>query len=101
MSSRARFERVEDDADEEPFEAADGFAAALAGGLLAFEVGAGLGVVARLGDRDAVERGVELAVAAAVESVTLDAARACFERGDAGVACELRVEIGRASCRER
>jgi hypothetical protein len=42
-------------------------------GLFAFEVGACVGVLARLGDRDPVER-VELAVAAAVEPVALDAA---------------------------
>ena len=56
------------------FEAADRFAAALAFGSFAFEVGARGGVVARLRDRDPVERGVELAVAAAVEPVPLAAA---------------------------
>ena len=70
----ARFECVEDDADEQWFEAADGFASVLAFGAFAFEVGAGGGVVAGLGDRDAVERGVELAIAAAVEPVALEAA---------------------------
>ena len=70
----ARFQCVEDDADEESFEAADRFAAAFAFGLFAFEVGACWRVVAGLGDRDPVERGVELAVAAAVEAVALDAA---------------------------
>jgi len=52
-------------------EAADRFAARFAFGLFAFEVGAGGGVVARLRDRDPVAGGVELAVAAAVESVPL------------------------------
>jgi len=70
----ARFECVEDDADELSFEAADGFAAAFAFGAFAFEVGAGTGVVARLGDRDSVEGSVELSVAAAVEPVSLTAA---------------------------
>ncbi len=70
----ARFECVEDDADEESFEAADRFAAAFPLCLFAFEVGARVGVVTRLRDRDPVERGVELAVAAAVEPVPLDAA---------------------------
>ncbi len=70
----ARFQCVEDDADEESFEAADRFAAALAFGLFAFEVGARGGVLARLCDRDPVERSVELAVAAAVEPVSLHAA---------------------------
>jgi hypothetical protein len=70
----ARFEGVEDDAGELSFEAADGFAAAFPFGLFAFQVGAGGGVVAGLGDRDPVERAVELAVAAAVEPVALHAA---------------------------
>ena len=65
------FEGGVDGAGEESFEAADRFAARLAFGLFAFEVGAGGGVVARLRDRDSVEGGVELAVAAAVESVPL------------------------------
>ena len=42
--------------------------------LFAFEVGARGGVVARLCGCDPVEGGVELAVAAAVESVGLDPA---------------------------
>jgi hypothetical protein len=70
--SRARFEGVEDDADEESFEAADGLAPRLALGAFALEVDAGWVVVTSLGDRDPVERGVELAVAAAVEAVALD-----------------------------
>jgi hypothetical protein len=73
------------------FEAADRFAAALAFVLFAFEVGAGWGVDATLRDGDAVERGVELAVAAAVESVALVFAGAGVERCDAGVSGELRV----------
>jgi hypothetical protein len=67
----ARFECVEDDADEQSFEAADRLAPALAFASFAFEVGACRRVVARLCDRDSVERGVELAVAAAVEPVPL------------------------------
>ena len=70
----ARFEGLVDDADEEPFEAAERFAAGLALGSFALEVVARRGVVAGLGDRDPVERGVELAVAAAVEAVPLDPA---------------------------
>ena len=70
----ARFECVEDDAGELSFEAADGFAATLAFAAFAFEVGACRCVVAGLCDRDAVEGGVELSVAAAVEPVTLGAA---------------------------
>src|SRR3954464_6860330 len=48
----ARFECSEDDADEEAFEAADGFAPAFAFGAFAFEVGACAGMDACLGDRD-------------------------------------------------
>ena len=48
---------------------------------------------ARLGDRDPVEGAVELAVAAAVESVALILAGACFQRCDAGVAGELGVAV--------
>ena len=70
----ARFQALVDGADEEPFEAADRFAAALAFAAFALEVVAGWGVVAGLGDRDPVEGGVELAVAAAVEPVSLGAA---------------------------
>ena len=66
---RARFECVEDGAGEESFEAADCFAAGFAFGLFALEVSACARVVARLGDRDPVEGGVELSVAAAVEAV--------------------------------
>ncbi len=44
-----------------------------------------------MGDRDLVEGSIELAVAAAVEALALDATAAGFERGDAGVAGELGV----------
>jgi hypothetical protein len=67
----ARFQCVEDDAGEQSFEAADGFAAALALTAFAFEIRARGCVVAGLGDRDPVERRVELTVAAAVEAVAL------------------------------
>jgi hypothetical protein len=93
MSRRARFQRVEDDARELSFEAADRFAAALALRLFALEVGARGGVVARLRDCDPVERAVELAVPAAVEPVALDAASARFERCDAAVPGELGVGL--------
>jgi len=67
----ARFEGGVDDAGELSFEAADCFAACFAFGLFAFEVGACGWVDAALGDGDAVEGAVELAVAAAVEAVAL------------------------------
>jgi hypothetical protein len=70
----ARFECVEDDAGGLAFEAADRFATTLSLGLLALEVRASGGMDACLRDRDPVEGGVELSVAAAVESVALDAA---------------------------
>jgi hypothetical protein len=70
----ARFQRVEDDTREGSFQAADRFASALTLGLFAFEVRTCAGVVARLCDRDPVERAVELTVAAAVQPVTLHAA---------------------------
>ena len=66
-------ERVPDAAGEVAFQAADGVAAGLAFGLSAREVGGGLGVEAAFGDGEAVERAVELAVAAAVEAVALGA----------------------------
>jgi hypothetical protein len=70
----ARFEGVEDNAAELTFAAADCFATTLAFRLLAFEVAASGWVDAGLCDRDPVEGGVELAIAAAVEPVALDAA---------------------------
>jgi hypothetical protein len=73
------------------FEAADCFAACFAFLLFAFEVGACGWVDASLGDGDAVEGAVELAVAAAVEAVALVFAGAGVEGCDAGVAGELGV----------
>ena len=58
-------------AREVSLEAAQRSFLGLAFGLLAFEVGLGGGVVAGAGDRDDVERVVELAVAAAVEPVAV------------------------------
>jgi hypothetical protein len=77
--------------DELAFEAADCFAACFAFLLFAFQVGACGWVDAALGDRDPVQRAVELAVAAAVEAVALVFAGARIQRCDAGVAGELRV----------
>ena len=53
------------------FEAAEGFAAAFALALLSLEVSLRRSVYAALGDGDAVQGAVELAVAAAVEAVAL------------------------------
>jgi hypothetical protein len=62
-------EAAVEDVGEVPFERSSGFAGGFAFGGFAGEVGLGGGVVALLDDRDAVEGGVELAVAAAVEAV--------------------------------
>ena len=62
-------EAAVDDVGEVSFERAAGFAWCLALRDLAGEEGAGWWVVAGLDDRDPVEGGVELAVAAAVEPV--------------------------------
>jgi hypothetical protein len=64
-------------------EAADGFAAGFAFGDAAVEVVAGAGVPAQPGQGDAVERGVGLPVAAAIESATAGFARGRFQRADA------------------
>jgi hypothetical protein len=73
------------------FEAADGVAVGLAFGALAFDVGACLGVAAGAGDGDAVDGGVDLAVAAAVEAVAVGLAGADWDWCDAAGAGELRV----------
>jgi hypothetical protein len=65
------FQDVEDDAGEVALEAAERFAAAFALGLLALQIGTGGRMRPRLRDRDPVEGAVELAVAFAVEPVTL------------------------------
>jgi hypothetical protein len=58
-------------AGELAFEAAKGFAAALALALLSLEVSLRRSVYAALGHRDAAQGAVELAVAASVEAVAL------------------------------
>jgi len=65
------FEGGVDGAGELSFEAAEGFAAALACVLFSLEVSPCWCMDASLGDRDSVEGAVELAVAAAVEAVAL------------------------------
>jgi hypothetical protein len=67
-------EEVPDAAGEVAFEAADRFAVGLAFGGLAGDVGLCLGVAAGAGDGDAVDRCVDLAVAAAVEAVAVGVA---------------------------
>src|SRR3954452_21179020 len=79
-----------DAADEVALESSAGFAAGLAFRLFALEEGLGLGVVASLGERESVERAVELAVAAWIEAVAIGASRG---RGDRRGAREPR-ELG-------
>ena len=76
---------------EVALEAAHRLHAALALGFLALQVGSGLGVDSPTGDRDNVQRPVELAVAATVETVTLVAAGGDRDRCDAGGPGEVRV----------
>src|SRR5512132_2650582 len=86
-----RLEEVPDAAGEVALEAADGFFGALAFGAFAGDVVLGLGVAAQAGDGDAMDRGVDLAVAAAVEAVAVGLAGADGDRRDAGSAGELGV----------
>src|SRR3954453_15981206 len=86
-----RLEQVPDAAGEVALEAADGFFGAFAFGAFAGDVVLGLGVAAQAGDGDAVERRVDLAIAAAVESMAVGVAGADGNRGDAGGARQLCV----------
>ena len=72
-------------------ETADGLLGALALGAFAGDVVPGLGVAAQAGDGDAMDRRVDLAVAAAVEAVAVGLAGADGDRSDAGGAGELGV----------
>jgi hypothetical protein len=67
-------EQVPDAAGEVAFEAADRLARCLAFGGLAGDVVARFGVAAGAGDRDAVNGGVDLAVAAAIKPVAVGVA---------------------------
>ena len=78
-----------DAAGEVAFEAAHRLEAGLAFGALAGQLILGLGVAAGAGECDAVDCGVELAVAAAVQTVSLGLAGADGNRRDAGRAGEL------------
>lgn len=78
-------EKGVDLAGELAFEGAEGFGLAVAARALPVEVGAGLGVDAGLGDRDAVEGCVELTVAAALEPVAVSCPGGGGDGGDAGV----------------
>ena len=91
---------VPDAAGEVALEAADRFAAGLAFGLLAGEVGGGVGVQAALGDGEAVQRAVELAVAAVVEAVAVGSPEEAGMGAGAGGPRELGV-AGEAGRRRR
>src|SRR3954451_22299517 len=67
-------EEVPDASGEVALEAADGFASGLAFGLSAGEVGRGLGIQTAPGDRQAMQRAVELSVAGVVEAMALGSA---------------------------
>ena len=61
--------QLPDASGEVSFEAADGVFGALAFGALASDVVPGFGVAAQAGDRDPVDGGVDLTVAAAVQTM--------------------------------
>src|SRR5215218_959975 len=88
---RRGLEEVPDASGEVALEAADRVFGALALGALASDVVLCFAVAAQAGDRDAVDRGVDLAVAAAVEPVTAGVAGADRDRGDPGGPGELGV----------
>src|SRR5512133_3396560 len=90
-SGRGGLEQAPEAAGEVALEAADGFFGALAFGAFARDVVLGLGVAAQAGDGDAVDGRVDLAVAAAVQSVAVAVAGADGDRGDAGGARELGI----------
>src|SRR3954454_3391537 len=70
-----RLEESPDVAGEVALEAADGFAGGLAFGAAPVDGVLGLGVAAGAGDDDAVQCGVDLAVAALVEALSLGCCR--------------------------
>ena len=78
---------------EVTFEAAQRSLGGFAFGLFALEVRLGLGVVAGAGDRDDVQRVVELAVAAAVQAVLAALPGGARDRCDAGLQREARVGL--------
>ena len=84
-------QQVPDAAGVVAFEAAEGFAVGLAFFAFAGDVGLRFGVAAEPRDRDAVDGGVDLAVAAAVGAVAVGVARADGDRRDATGTGELGV----------
>ena len=80
-----------DAAGEVALEAADGLGAGLAFGAFAGDVGLRFRVAAEARNGDAVDGGVDLAVAAAVETVAVGVAGADRDRRDPAGAGELGV----------
>ena len=95
-----RLEQSPDAAGEVALEAADRFAGALAFAASAGDVVAGRLVAAGAGDDHAVQRRVDLAVAALVEPLALRVARAGGDRRDAGRAGQLG-RVSRSAARRR
>jgi hypothetical protein len=86
-----RSQELPDAASEVALEAAQCFFARLALGLFAGEVGGGVRVPVAFVDGEAVQRAVELAVAAVVEAVTVGVARGGGDRRGPAGARELGV----------
>ena len=84
-----RLEQVPDAPREVALEAADCFLGALALRAFASDVVLRFGVAAQAGDGDAVESGVDLAIAAAVQAVSVGLGGADRDRRDAGGPGEL------------
>jgi hypothetical protein len=84
-----------DGADEVALEGSEGFAAGLAFGLFATEERLGRGVVASFVEHEAIERAVELAVAAGVQAVAVGAS------GDAGIGAAADSRASLASLAKR
>ena len=86
-----RLEQVPDAPREVALEAADCLLGALGLGAFAGDVVLRFGVAAQAGDGDAVDSGVDLAIAAAVQAVSVGLAGADRDRRDAGGPGELGV----------
>jgi hypothetical protein len=80
MVGVGRLEEVPDAPCEVALEAADGFLGALPSARFAGDVVLRLGVAAQACDGDAVDGGVDLAVAAAVQAVAVGRAKADRDR---------------------
>ena len=93
MVGRRLDEEVMEAAREVPLEAAQRALVGLPFGFFAFEERLGLGVDAGAGDRDDVQRPVELAVAAAVQSVLAVLPGGARDRCDPGLQREARVAL--------